>query len=390
MRVSFLFGIFLLLVLRLTADDYDRVSIGILSFDHPEAIQVITEFGDYNLVVEGAIKHTLKAGERISFVRYGKMVQVSIPGKVLGQFKAPRLTTKNADGVFRIYLLRPRKNERVYDDDLYVSAGSNALKLINRVDLEKYVAGVVEAESGKEKTLEFYKVQAIISRTYALNNLRKYWREGFNLNDQVSSQVYHGKCRWEPQILVAVRITEGKVLVDSEMQLITAAFHSNSGGETVGSETVWSGPLPYLTSRMDEFSMYGKHTTWQKTVSKEKWLAYMADKYQLPINDESVLEMAQNFDQPTREIFYIDPIFKIPLKDVRKDWALKSTYFSVKPYSNDSLMIEGRGFGHGAGLSQEGAIRMGELGFSYEDILHFYYNDVHIVDLHALGFFRSE
>lgn len=390
MRGGLLFGILLLLVFRLSAEDYERVSIGILSFDNPEALQVITEYGEYNLEVAGVIKHTLKAGERISFVRYGKLVQVSIPGKVLGQFKEPRLTTKNADGVFRIYLLRPRKNERVYDDDLYVSAGANELKLVNRVDLEKYVAGVVEAESGKEKTLEFYKVQAIISRTYALNNLRKYWKEGFNLNDQVSSQVYYGKCRWEPQILVAVRITDGKVLVDSEMQLITAAFHSNSGGETVGSETVWSGPLPYLTSRMDEFSMYGKHTTWQKSVSKEKWLAYMADKYKLPIEDESVLEMAQNFDQPTREVFYIDPIFKIPLKDIRKDWQLKSTYFNVRPYTTDSLMIDGRGFGHGAGLSQEGAIRMGELGFSYEDILHFYYNDVHIVDLHTLQFFRVE
>lgn len=390
MRGKLLFGFFLLLAFGLSAEDYERVSIGILSFDNPEAIQVITEFGEYHLEVDGVSKHTLKAGDRISFVRYGQMVQVSIPGKVLGKFKEPRLITKNADGVFRIYVLRPRKNERVYDDDLHVSASANELKLINRVDLEKYVAGVVEAESGKEKTLEFYKVQAIISRTYALNNLRKHWRDGFNLNDQVSSQVYHGKCRWEPQILVAVRITEGKVLVDSEMQLITAAFHSNSGGETVGSETVWSGPLPYLTPRIDEFSMFGKHTSWQKSVSKKKWLAYLADKYKLQVDDEAIKELAQNFDQPTRDIFFIDPAFKIPLKEIRKDWQLKSTYFSVRPYTADSLMIKGRGFGHGAGLSQEGAIRMGELGFSYEDILHFYYNDVHIIDLHALNFFRVE
>lgn len=390
MQSRFITGLFLFLVLHVYGEDYERVSIGILSADQPQAIQVITEYGEYQLQVAGETKHTLKAGERISFVRYGNMVQVSIPGKVLGQYKEPRLITKNADGVFRIYVLRPNKNERVYDDDLYVSTTKDELKLVNRVDLEKYVAGVVEAESGKEKTLEFYKVQAIISRTYALSNLRKHWRDGFNLNDQVSSQVYHGKCRWEPQILVATRITEGKVLVDSEMKLITAAFHSNSGGETVGSESVWSGPLPYLTPRMDEFSMAGKHTTWHRSVCKEKWLGYLSDKYKLPITDESVKEMAQNYDQPSRDVFFIDPIFKIPLKDIRKDWQLKSTYFNVRPYTSDSLMIDGRGFGHGAGLSQEGAIRMGELGFNYEDILHFYYNDVHIIDLHALDFFRVE
>ena len=381
---------FLIACYSLQAEDYDRISIGVMSASNPQAIQVITEYGEYQLEVAGVTKHTLKAGERISFAKNGNMVTVSIPGKVLGQFKEPRLTTKNADGVFRVYVLRPNKNERVYDDDLIISLSGNELKLINRVDLEKYVAGVVEAESGKEKTLEFYKVQAIISRTYALNNLRKYWREGFNLNDEVSSQVYHGKCRWEPQILVAVRITEGMVLVDSEMQLITAAFHSNSGGETVGSETVWSGPLPYLTSRVDEFSMYGKHSSWEKPVSREKWLAYLKQKYKLAVDDKSIKEMAQNYEQPNREIFFIDPIFGIPLKEVRKDWGLKSTYFSVKPYTSDSLMIEGKGFGHGAGLSQEGAIHMGELGFTYEDILHFYYNDVHIIDLQALDFFRVE
>ena len=390
MRSKLFLGFFFILVCQISAEDYERVSIGVLSADNPEAIQVITESGDYKLLVSGVVKHSLKAGDRISFVRYGKLVQVSIPGKILGQYKEPRLTTKDPEGAFRIYVLRPKKNERVYDDDLYVSSDGSDLKLVNRVDLEKYVAGVIEAESGKEKTLEFYKVQAVISRTYTLNNLRKYWREGFNLNDQVSSQVYHGKCRWEPQILVAVRLTEGKVLVDSEMQLITAAFHSNSGGETVGSESVWSGPLPYLTPRLDEFSMFGKHSTWQKVISKEKWLGYLADKYELPVNEKSINHLAQNYEQSSRDVFFIDPIFKIPLKDIRQDWGLKSTYFDVCPYTSDSLMIDGKGFGHGAGLSQEGAIYMGELGFSYEDILHFYYNDVHLIDLHALGFFRSE
>src|SRR5690606_40431970 len=125
MRGQLIFGFFLLLALSLSAEDYERVSIGILSFDNPEAVQVITEFGEYHLVVDGVRKHTLKARDRISFVRYGKLVQVSIPGKVLGQFKEPRLTTENADGVFRLYVLRPNKYVRVYDDDLHVSASVN-------------------------------------------------------------------------------------------------------------------------------------------------------------------------------------------------------------------------------------------------------------------------
>lgn len=386
----FLFGISLFVFFGLRAHDYDRVSIGILSADSPQAIQVITHRGDYDLIAAGQTIHTLKEGERMSFVRYGEVVQVSIPGKVIGRYKEAKLVTTHSEGYFRLYVLRPGKNERVYDDDLHVSISNSKLRLVNRVDLEKYVAGVVEAESGKEKTLEFYKVQAIISRTYALSNLRKHWRDGFNLNDQVSSQVYHGKCRWEPQILAATQITEGKVLVDSEMNLITAAFHSNSGGETVGSEAVWSSALPYLTPRRDEFSMEGKHTTWEKPISKEKWLNYLANKYKLPVSDTLVRYEALNFEQPVREVYFLEEAYRIPLKEIRKDWHLKSTYFDVKPYTADSLILYGRGYGHGAGLSQEGAIRMGELGYPYEEILHFYYNDIHIIDLHNLDFFRYE
>jgi stage II sporulation protein D len=98
--------------------------------------------------------------------------------------------------------------------------------------------------------------------------------------------------------------------------------------------------------------------------------------------------MATNYEQEYRQIFFIDPIFNIPLKDIRKDWGLNSTFFDITE-AGDSLRIMGRGFGHGTGLSQEGAMRMADLGFEYSDILHFYYNDVHIIDLKVLGFFKE-
>ena len=132
------------------------------------------------------------------------------------------------------------------------------------------MAGVVEAESGKRKHSSFTRYRLLFHELMPSIIYENTGAKGLISMIEVSSQVYHGKCRWEPQILVAVRITEGMVLVDSEMQLITAAFHSNSGGETVGSETVWSGPLPYLTSRVDEFSMFGKHSTGKNRLLAER------------------------------------------------------------------------------------------------------------------------
>ncbi len=379
-----------LLLLTVNGHKFESLSIGILTPHHFTSIQVIPEQGTYQLIVSGASKSTIKPGERITFIARGNLVEVRLGKVVIGKYKSPRLMASTDSSYFRLYTLQPRKMERMYDDDLHLLSSASGLKMINHVGLEKYVAGVVESETGKGQTKEFYKVQAVISRTYALNNRRKHLFEGFNLNDQVDCQVYHGKSRWEPLILDAVHETRGKVLVDSDMKMITAAFHSNSGGETVGSQSVWSAALPYLTPRVDEFSVDGNHYHWEKIVHKEKWLDYLKDKYKLNTSDTSISNQAINYVQSERDVFFIDPKFSIPLKELRMDWRLRSTYFDINPQGSDSLKIVGRGFGHGIGLSQEGAMRMADLGFSFVDVLHFYYNDVHVIELNALDFFQND
>ncbi len=366
-----------------------ELSIGILAKTKPKSVQVIPELGSYEVMGDGVKVISVKATERITFETRGKQVQVSVPGRAIGQYKEVRMMGTNGTAVLRLYVLNPSRHERVYDDHLHITANGTGLKLINRVAIEKYVAGVVEAETGKDKDLEFYKVQAVISRTYALSNRRKFLHEGFNLNDEVDSQVYHGKCRWVPEILVAVEMTAGKVLVDSEMRLITAAFHSNSGGETVSSQAVWTGALPYLSPRRDEFSEMGEHYAWNRTVSKADWLSYLDKTFKYQSGDKLLEMMATNYEQENRQIYFLDPIFNIPLKDIRKDWKFNSTYFDIED-RGDSLYFNGRGFGHGTGLSQEGAMRMTNLGFGYADVIHFYYNDVHIIDLKALEFFKED
>lgn len=369
---------------------FEALKIGILTPHHFTSIQVIPEQGTYHLIVGGASKSSVKPGERITFIARGNLVEVRVNKVVLGKYKKPMLISNADSAHFRLYTLQPRKMERMYDDNLHLSSSSSGLKMINHVGLEKYVAGVVEAETGKENSKEFYKVQAVISRTYALNNRRKHLHEGFNLNDQVDCQVYHGKSRWEPLILEAVRETRGEVLVDSDMRMITAAFHSNSGGETVSSGDVWSAALPYLTPRVDEFSVGGAHYDWEMNIHKGEWLKYLKEKHQVDVSKTWVQQDVTVLKQDRRQTTLLPGSFDVPLKNVRYDWRLKSTYFDIEPHGTDSIHITGRGFGHGIGLSQEGAMRMADLGFSYADILHFYYNDVHVIELNALDFFQNE
>ena len=97
-----------------------------------------------------------------------------------------------------------------------------------------------------------------------------------------------------------------------------------------------------------------------------------------------------SFSQPNgRAIYFIDQDLKIPLKTIRADFKLKSTYFSIEQLG-DSVKFNGRGYGHGVGLCQEGAMRMAKLKYPYKDILQFYFKDVHLVDLSDLNYFRQE
>ena len=79
----------------------------------------------------------------------------------------------------------------------------------------------------------------------------------------------------------------------------------------------------------------------------------------------------------------------MPLKNVRQDLQLKSTYFNIYK-EGDSVVFEGKGYGHSLGMSQEGAMRMTKLGYSYTDVLNFYYRNIQIIDMHKLTFVRDE
>jgi stage II sporulation protein D len=77
---------------------------------------------------------------------------------------------------------------------------------------------------------------------------------------------------------------------------------------------------------------------------------------------------------------------KIEYKKIREDWNLKSTFFSVV-YNDVSYLLKGKGYGHGVGLSQEGAINMARKGYHYTEILNFYYYDIHLINYHLLNTF---
>ena len=305
-------------------------------------------------------------------------IQVKKDGNILGIYNT---ISFEGIGVKALFMLSPMPNterkERYYDDHLDVDVVNNNLCFFNIVDLENYVAGVVQSEvRGISDKIDFYKIQAIISRTYAITHLRKHSDEGYNLCDNVHCQAYSSRNN-SPIILTATVQTMGQVLVDTSNNPISAAFHSNSGGQTVNSEDVWVTAVPYLRSISDTFSLSGNNAKWEKKMLISEFFSVLEKKFNYPVNDKIMRDSALTFSQPNRKVFF--PAH-IPLKNIRTVFNLRSTFFDVERVG-DMVVLHGRGYGHGVGLSQEGAMQLVELGYSVGDVLRFYYSGTSLKDL---------
>jgi stage II sporulation protein D len=314
-------------------------------------------------------------------IKDGK-ISLSKQGEDLGTFTSLNFSAEGFLNTFTFKPVDPDLKERVYDDAIKISVENGLLKVINKVELEHYVAGVVESEGGIKKNLEFLKLQAIISRTYAISNVRKHLKaDGYNFCDNVHCQLYKGRCT-NSMIMMATSQTAGDIIIDKSNKPISAAFHSNCGGETANSEDVWSITTTYLKSVKDTFCLKQSQATWQMKIATKEWLDYLSSKFNFPVNDSSMAVKAKSFTQTKRKIFFDDNP-NIPLKTIRTDWKLRSTLFNIED-KGDSLLFRGRGFGHGVGLCQEGAMHMVDLGWTFKDIIKFYYADVSIINISEL------
>jgi stage II sporulation protein D len=385
MRQLFLYA-FILLGLHSRSEE----SVAIRTFAHLKVVSITLTADKSNYVIKADEKFLLKtSGETIfKLTAVNDSIEIKSFEINYGRFKSIRFSCEGESGELKLKLINPDRKFRIYQDNYFLTTEMGYLKMINEISLDKYIAGVVEAESGTRSTPEFYKVQAILARTFALTHINKHLAEGFSLCDQVHCQAYYGKPKFH-EIFNAIEATKGKVVVDENLNLIVAAFHSNSGGQTANSEDVWGTRTSYLRSVNDTFSVRMPNYKWERKMPVDDWLAYLKLKHNYPIDQPGAKENALNFRQDNRKIFLEASNVKVPLKNVRQDLQLKSTYFNIYN-EGDTVVFKGKGYGHSLGMSQEGAMRMTKLGYSYMDVLNFYYRNIQIIDLRKLNFFRDE
>ena len=339
--------------------------------------------------LEGAYTLYDSGGQRIMELVVGQRLEVQAAGQQL------RLVYGEAERLLQapVFLLgRKFENSlglypsgipqlgRSYDDDLVIAAREQELLLINRVAPEKYIAGVVQSESGWGRHEAFYQVQATIARTYALRNLGRHAGESFQLCDQVHCQAYHGKTI-NPDIIQAVMLSRGDVVVDQNNQLIESVYHANCGGQTVNSGDLWPQALPYLRSVIDPWCSQQPGSLWQVSIPEEEFLGFLESGFSFrPLVGSAA--RPYTFRQDSR-LHFLDDKGQVHLRHIRSRFNLRSTFFSIS-HHNKQFHLQGRGYGHGVGLCQEGAMQMAIKGFQPGEIISFYYQGVSIISRYVM------
>lgn len=270
---------------------------------------------------------------------------------------------------------------RWYRGRVYVVPTGKGLTAVNYVDLEKYLFSVLGAEMHSSWPLEALKAQAVAARSYALHE-RQGSRNGvFDLGDNQGWQVYKGVETEAVSTQQAVLATTGQVLTHNG-QIINAVFHSSAGGCTENVEDVWVQALPYLRTVTNDFDKGAPVYEWSKTVSAAELTRFGVGNVQRiePISVSPVCKRVKR-----ARIIGDRGQTEVDGDRLREEFELKSTLFAITPQFPQTasksggkvqpagFVINGKGFGHGLGMSQWGAHNMARQGYNYQQILGQYY-----------------
>jgi stage II sporulation protein D len=303
--------------------------------------------------------------------------------KRYGPFQSLYLWCNDEKPRFKLYFDKSAIAFRTYPDHLRIEAGPRYLELVNEVFLETYVKGVIYAEAGHHKSLDFFKVQALSARTYALRNIGRHSDHGYDLCDNTHCQAYKGEFNNSPLIDQAVSDTRGEVLVFQDDQLIEAVFSANCGGFTANSEDVWVANVAYLRAMPDyNFCEGFDNHAWHVTIPKLDFLARLG-RY-LNVEATSFQIIPDISGRVKRVTVNGEGRYVISGEELRRLFKLKSSKFHVFD-SHSLLFIEGSGFGHGVGMCQDGAYYLSETGMDYQRILKHYYQGIEIIDIEQVN-----
>jgi stage II sporulation protein D len=272
---------------------------------------------------------------------------------------------------------------------------------IRKVPFESYVQATILSEfapaNGDAEVVErMLEVQAVIGRTYALAHLNRHASEGFDVCATTHCQLFEPSrlttSRWSAQSSNAVRQTTGTVLWFGDRPA-EALFHADCGGRTSRADDVWSGAgEPYLVSIEDDGPAARAHATWRYETTEASMIAALNKDSRTKVG--SALRGIQVLERDTagraeriaihgsQERIIRGEEFRDALSQSFGARAIKSTWFDIRRVG-PSYVFDGRGFGHGVGLCQAGALARIRAGAKVASVLQQYFPGTRLITLRA-------
>jgi stage II sporulation protein D len=267
---------------------------------------------------------------------------------------------------------------------------------VNRtMPLEDYVRGVLAAEGSLETEPEALKALAIAIRTYALKNLGRHARDGYDFCTSTHCQRYRpveldSAGYVSPLIIAAAEATRGEILRDEHNEIADSYFSASCGGATANLTTLWGGTSPpYLKGVHDEYCGSEAHHSWTDVISQTKLLKALQTDPRTNVGERLVNVSVSRTDASERaELIAIEGNRRVTVRgwDFKiivgraLGWnVLKSSRFEIAR-SGSNFIFRGSGFGHGLGLCQEGAHVMAARGAAYRQILAKYFPSTHVAN----------
>lgn len=278
----------------------------------------------------------------------------------------------------------PEKRSRVYinkrqfrgEIDI-VKDKSGRLQVINYIDVEKYLYGVLYHEVSHRWPMEVLKAQAIAARSYALYQKLTNKSKNFDLSSDIYSQVYGGRSSETWKTTRAVNLTQGLVLMYNG-KIFPTYYHATCGGRTSDVTTLWNIDVPALCSKACNFCEMSPHYRWKKELK----LSYIENKLDMTgiisidivKRDEAgrILEMSIKGSGNTLEL--TGNKFRLLVGPN----IIRSANFEVQ-IRGRYITFYGKGWGHGIGMCQWGAYGMARQRWKAEEILQYYYPGAEIV-----------
>jgi stage II sporulation protein D len=368
-----------------------------------------------------------------------KMKSDSINLILENSFSHPQFMTLDAQDI-RVIDLGTRKYRGRIEIGRYKKEGLTAINIVSLEEyLYGVLPGEIPV-SWPNEALKAQAVAARTYAVYYKNLAPKYPNEPYDVCDTVSSQVYQGYTIEDNRTNSAIDATRGK-LVYYNNEVIPTYFFSSSGGHTENSENVWSGSVPYLKGVPDIYETEPTKKPWVTTLTSES-IKETLNKYEMNINeviDVEALEYTQGGRVMTLRIFDDNGQFIDVNKETMRVWfglnsrkfiLIKDTTTKVEEIqvlnnsnvkssqkinnlyamngsgnvqkvsdipeqfivmsadnitnipliegSKGQYVFAGQGYGHGVGMSQSGAKGMAQNGYTYDEILEYYYTGAQV------------